>query len=283
MQAISTTLPQAAADADILLERQVESYWDHRSEEFSTKRRRELDGPDGAAWRRLLTQYIDGIWPDMHHLRVLDVGTGAGFFAILLAEMGARVTGIDMSREMLHEAKENSLAYGVSSLTEFRPMNAQELDFDDASFDIVISRNLTWTLPDAAQAYREWSRVLKAGGLLLNFDSDYSQTVWTQDNTGDELADALQPVERQAERVATHEEHTLEPCAVAPDEADVALRYGLSVVSREVKPSFPVVPSDHLFKPRLIYRNLAVLKPLYLVLVYIYAPDVVAHLRKTGS
>lgn len=190
MQAISTTLPQAAADADILLERQVESYWDNRSEEFSTKRRRELDGPDGAAWRRLLTQYIDGIWPDMQHLRVLDVGTGAGFFAILLAEMGAHVTGVDMSREMLHEAKENSLAYGVSSLTEFRPMNAQELDFDDASFDIVISRNLTWTLPDAAQAYREWSRVLKAGGLLLNFDSDYSQTVWTQDNTGDELADA---------------------------------------------------------------------------------------------
>jgi len=52
-------------------------------------------------------------------------------------------------------------------------MNAQELDFADNTFDVVISRNLTWTLPDVMQAYREWQRVLKKGGRLLNFDSDY--------------------------------------------------------------------------------------------------------------
>ena len=41
---------------------------------------------------------------------------------------------------------------------------------------MVISRNLTWTLPEAAQAYKEWTRVLKPGGLLLNFDANYGST-----------------------------------------------------------------------------------------------------------
>ena len=57
-------------------------------------------------------------------------------------------------------------------------MNAQQLEFSAASFDVVISRNLTWTLPDAMQAYREWHRVLRADGMLLNFDSDYGETTF---------------------------------------------------------------------------------------------------------
>ena len=59
-------------------------------------------------------------------------------------------------------------------------MNAQELDFADETFDVVISRNLTWTLPDVMQAYREWQRVLKKGGKLLNFDSDYGLVTFSR-------------------------------------------------------------------------------------------------------
>ncbi|MCB7224967.1 class I SAM-dependent methyltransferase, partial [Anaerostipes caccae] len=81
---------------------------------------------------------------------------------------GHVMTGIDMSGEMLHEAKLNALAYGVPA--KFKKMNAQELDFESESFDAVISRNLTWTLPDAMVAYQEWQRVLKPNGVLLNFD-----------------------------------------------------------------------------------------------------------------
>ena len=51
---------------------------------------------------------------------------------------------------------------------DFQVMDAEHLSFQDESFDVVISRNLTWTLPEAAQAYKEWTRVLKPGGLLLN-------------------------------------------------------------------------------------------------------------------
>ena len=149
------------------LNKQIESYWDMRSADFSKLRLKELTGPCGPAWSALLAGKLGTDKP----LKILDIGTGAGFFAILLSQQGHEVTGIDMSGDMLHQAKQNILAAGCHA--EFAKMNAQELDFADAAFDVVISRNLTWTLPDVMQAYREWYRVLKKGGRLLNFDSDY--------------------------------------------------------------------------------------------------------------
>ena len=52
-------------------------------------------------------------------------------------------------------------------------MDAQKLEFADNTFDIVISRNLTWNLEHPDVAYSEWVRVLKAGGRLLNFDANW--------------------------------------------------------------------------------------------------------------
>ena len=52
-------------------------------------------------------------------------------------------------------------------------MDAQALTFADTSFDVVVSRNLTWNLQEPAVAYKEWCRVLKKGGLLLNFDANW--------------------------------------------------------------------------------------------------------------
>ena len=56
---------------------------------------------------------------------------------------------------------------------EFQVMDAENPEFQDETFDVVISRNLTWTLPHVRQAYQEWIRVLKKGGVLLNFDANY--------------------------------------------------------------------------------------------------------------
>ena len=83
------------------------------------------------------------------------------------------VIGIDLTESMIQKADEiaDMLDYNI----DFRVMNAQELDFDDEEFDVVISRNLTWTLPDIEQAYKEWYRVLKKDGVLLNFDADYGK------------------------------------------------------------------------------------------------------------
>lgn len=154
-------------DREQQLDRLIEVYWDERSADFSKLRQKELKGPCAAAWQEYLGEKLAADRP----LKILDIGTGAGFFAVILSRLGHQVTGIDMSADMLHQAKQNVLAVGGRA--EFRKMNAQELDFADETFDVVISRNLTWTLPDVMQAYREWRRVLKKGGKLLNFDSDY--------------------------------------------------------------------------------------------------------------
>lgn len=148
------------------LNRRIENYWDDRSAALSKIRRLELDGVDGAAWRSLFKKNL----PE-GELKVLDVGTGAGFFAAILSRLGHKVIGVDMSDKMLGEAKKNLRELKISA--EFKRMNAQALEFDDETFDAVVTRNLTWTLPDVKAAYREWYRVLKIGGVLMNFDSDY--------------------------------------------------------------------------------------------------------------
>lgn len=148
------------------LNRRIEHYWDERSEHLSKIRRLELDGADGIAWRTIFKKNLPA-----GKLKILDVGTGAGFFAAILSKLGHKVTGIDMSAKMLNEATKNLRELKLSA--EFKKMNAQTLDFADESFDAVVTRNLTWTLPDVKAAYREWRRVLKVGGVLMNFDSDY--------------------------------------------------------------------------------------------------------------
>ena len=157
---------EAAYEREARLHEQIEAYWDERSGDFSRLRLKELSGPCGEAWSKVLAEKLPA-----GTLKVLDVGTGAGFLAILLAKLGHEATGVDMSGVMLHQAKQNALAAGCH--VEFSKGNAQKLSFANDSFDVLVTRNLTWTLPDVMEAYREWQRVLKPGGLLLNFDSDY--------------------------------------------------------------------------------------------------------------
>ena len=123
--------------------------------------------------RQLLPHEISRQFPGIaaSQLRILEAGTGPGFFAILLCELGYDVTAIDLTPAMLEEAKKN--AGSMSGSIRFMEMNAEALDFEDASFDVVISRNLTWNLPHPNAAYAEWVRVLRPGGLLLNFDANW--------------------------------------------------------------------------------------------------------------
>ena len=151
------------------LNRRIEAYWDERSAQLSKTRRLELSGVDSDAWEAIFRRNLP-----VGRLKILDVGTGAGFFAAILSKLGHEVTGIDMSAKMLREAAKNLRRMNLAA--DFRKMNAQSLDFADETFDSVVTRNLTWTLPNVKAAYREWHRVLKRnGGILMNFDSDYGE------------------------------------------------------------------------------------------------------------
>lgn len=102
--------------------------------------------------------------------KVLDVGTGTGVIAAACAELGLDVTAIDLCSEMIKRAEKNLADIGLSA--KFMETQADELPFDDDSFDIVINRNLTWALEEPEKVLRQWKRVLRPGGLLIYFDAN---------------------------------------------------------------------------------------------------------------
>lgn len=148
-------------------------YWTQRSTTYSAENREELEDEHREIWRSLIERQIAAHFAGKgkDELRILEVGTGPGFFAIILTEAGYRVTAIDLTPAMLAQAKSN--AGVLAEKIDFREMNAEELTFPEASFDVIVTRNLTWNLPHPEKAYGEWCRVLKPNGMLLNFDANW--------------------------------------------------------------------------------------------------------------
>jgi arsenite methyltransferase len=97
---------------------------------------------------------------------VLDIGSGAGFDALLAAQMvgpGGRVIGVDMTPEMRAKARANAALLGIGNV-EFRAGLAEHLPLPDRSVDVVISNGVINLCPDKLTVYREVARVLKPGG-----------------------------------------------------------------------------------------------------------------------
>lgn len=96
--------------------------------------------------------------------RVLDVACGTGVVAVTAARLGARVTGLDLTPELLSRARENSRIAEVD--VDWREGDVEKLPFDNAAFDAVLSQygHIFAPLPDVAIA--EMLRVLKSGGTI---------------------------------------------------------------------------------------------------------------------
>lgn len=148
-------------------ENRVTRYWSKRAHDFGMIRKNELENEMSERW----VEVFDTLLPKKEGMKILDVGTGTGFFPVLFSERGHFVCGIDLTHEMIVEAKALAKERKVDPV--FLEMDAQKLEFPDESFDAVISRNLTWTLPNPEEAYKEWFRVLRPGGVFLNFDANY--------------------------------------------------------------------------------------------------------------
>jgi SAM-dependent methyltransferase len=89
--------------------------------------------------------------------RVLDVGTGTGRAALLLARAGAQVIGVDASDEMLGVARQRAVEQGLSA--RFLPGDAHHLDFPDRSMDVAISLRVLMHTPDWRRCVAELCRV----------------------------------------------------------------------------------------------------------------------------
>lgn len=96
--------------------------------------------------------------------RVLDVGCGTGVAAVTAAKLGARVTGLDLTPELLVEARENARIAMVE--IEWHEGDAEKLPFDANTFDLVISQFGHMFAPRPEVAIGEMLRVLKPGGTI---------------------------------------------------------------------------------------------------------------------
>lgn len=163
-----TSIPYENEPSDI--KGRVKTYWAKRAGSFSETRHDEAHSYKADLWR---DEFISQL-PQGRDIRILDVGCGAGFFEMILAPLGYSITGIDLTPDMIIKGRE-LLAQHSYSQAELLVMDAEHPDFPDEFFDAVISRNLTWTLPHPVEAYREWHRVLKPGGVLLNYDAEYAK------------------------------------------------------------------------------------------------------------
>lgn len=141
------------------------------------------------AWRQELSRNLP---PTTQ--RILEVGCGTGAMGLLFAEMGHQVTGIDLSEEMLAQARRKA---EVRKLTlELRTGDAEHLPFGDGSFDVIISRHLIWTLPHPEIALKGWHRVLVAGGRMLIIDGvwdDKRLLTWVKMRISSGMARIFEP------------------------------------------------------------------------------------------
>ncbi len=144
----------------------IGDYWTQRSEGFSEHMLEHMEEDEKGLYIRRIREFSD-----TRKMKVLDIGTGPGLFPILLGKDGHDVIAVDYSEGMLEMARKNCEQAGVKA--DIRKMDAQHLEFDDESFDLIVSRKVLWNLPDPVGAYKEWLRVLKQDGKMILFDANW--------------------------------------------------------------------------------------------------------------
>ena len=122
-------------------------------------------------WGRWQRRFLEEVSPGVGE-RCLDLATGTGDLAIMIAQLGpgVSVTGLDLSREMLEVAERKVAERGLASRIELVEGNALQLPFPDASFDLVTCGFGLRNFPDLPTALREMRRVLRPGGRALSLE-----------------------------------------------------------------------------------------------------------------
>jgi ubiquinone/menaquinone biosynthesis C-methylase UbiE len=123
--------------------------------------------------RAIALNYIDGL-PLTKMTRVLEIGCGAGFMAMALAERGFLVEATDNVLAMIKLTQQNAAQNGLTNRIHVTIENVHELSFQDNSFNLIVALGVTPWLHDLRKALSEISRVLAPSGfVVLNSDNRY--------------------------------------------------------------------------------------------------------------
>lgn len=138
------------------------------------------------AWRSLLS----GLLPHPP-ARVADLGCGTGTLALLLAEEGHRVDGVDFSPEMVVRAVAKTAAEPDVAILQG---DAFSPPLPPATYDVVLTRHVLWALPDPVEALRRWVALLRPGGRLVLVEGSWTTGAGLRTT---EVADAAREVGRE--------------------------------------------------------------------------------------
>jgi ubiquinone/menaquinone biosynthesis C-methylase UbiE len=101
--------------------------------------------------------------------RALEIGSGTGYFSLNLMQEGviSELVATDVSAGMLESLSGTAAGLGLSERVETRQADAEDLPFEDESFDLVLGHAVLHHIPDLAKAFSEFNRVLRPGGAIV--------------------------------------------------------------------------------------------------------------------
>jgi SAM-dependent methyltransferase len=155
----------------------------------------ELKQRHAVVWGSGPYQGVTETIPDLHRLvierldprpgqRLLDLATGTGAVAELAAATGSEVVGVDIAPALIEQAKNRAAERGLE--IDYRVGDAEALDLDDASFDLVTSTCGVMFAPDHEAIARELARVTKPGGRI-------ALVCWTPESGVAQIFDVMRP------------------------------------------------------------------------------------------
>ena len=100
---------------------------------------------------------------------ILEYGCGQGSHSMFLAHRGALVTGIDISEVAIEQSRQSARSEQLDEETNFRVMNAESLEFDDDTFDLICGTAILHHL-DLEKAFSQVARTLRPGGSAIFFE-----------------------------------------------------------------------------------------------------------------
>jgi SAM-dependent methyltransferase len=143
----------------------IGAWWDADAHVYDDAPGHALSDPlEAACWRRALERTLPPA-----PATVLDAGTGTGSIAFLAAELGYRVTGVDLSEGMLAQARTKAAPRDLDVTFIHGPAEAPP----PGPFDAIVERHVVWTLPDPVGALSAWRSACAPGGRLVLLEGSW--------------------------------------------------------------------------------------------------------------